>query len=330
MRSEFADKTAAGVDETDGSAGDKPDRTGRLSDPYRRLVATAHDDVPSVDPAASLVVVTYRTDRDAFESVLDALEAQTDEAFELVVVDNGVEWDIESRLRGLDYGTAYVELVRNCGVTVARNLGAELARSKLLVFLDDDAVPAEEFVAAHRRAHDGDAVAVRGRVVPRSDAFYNRLQRWYDLGDRTFPYLLNTEGNTSVDREAYRSVSGFSEELGGRAGHEGIDLTYRLVRAGYDREQIRYCPDPVVYHDYATTLLGYLHKRIVGGRNRKRLAERRSDLFEFASTYSPPASATRERSTAERVLGLALAGAVRVGRRLTTLHDTVRDRFRTA
>ncbi|RYJ19530.1 glycosyltransferase family 2 protein [Halogeometricum borinquense] len=318
------------VDNSEAPADETPciGRAERLSGVYRHLVETGFDNVQATEPAISVVVVTFQTSRNAFDSVLTAIEAQTDDAFELVVVNNGVDWDIESRLRDLDCGTAYVELIRNCGVTIARNLGAELALSDLLLFLDDDAVPEENFVAAHRCAHDdSDVVAVRGRIFPQSKTFYNRLQRWYDLGDRTLPYLLNIEGNTSIDREAYRSVSGFDEKLGGRAGHEGIDLTYRLIRTGYDRDQIVYCPDAVIYHDYATSLSGYIRKRIVSRRYRKRLTNRRPELFEFARTYSPPDDVTRNKSPLDHLVHLALDGVIRLGCRAVEVRDTIRSQF---
>ncbi|MDS0295138.1 glycosyltransferase family 2 protein [Halogeometricum luteum] len=303
-------------------------RFADLSESHRAAVEAGFDESPAAAPAVSLVVVTYRTDRDAFESVLSALRSQTDDDFELVVVDNGVEWDLGARLREVEGGAVYAELSRNCGVTLARNLGARLGDADLLLFLDDDAVPAPDFVAAHRRAHAAvDVVAVRGRVVPQSRTFYNSLQRWYDLGDRPRPFLLNIEGNTSVARDAYRSVSGFDEKLGGRAGHEGIDLTYRLVRAGYGRESIVYSPDPVVYHDYATSLLGYLEKRVVGRRHRKRLAARRPELFEFASAYSPPDDGGFEQSPAERFTHLALDAATRLGSAAVGLMQALRTRF---
>lgn len=334
MHPEGTDGSTAGAESetSDGhhEAGASP-MTGRFADlpePYRAVVERGFDGSQAADPAASLVVVTYRTDRDAFESVLSSLRSQTNDDFELVVVDNGVEWDLAARLRAVDDGAVYAELVRNCGVTRARNLGARLGDADLLLFLDDDAVPARDFVAAHRRAHTADGVAaVRGRVRPQSRTFYNSLQRWYDLGDRPLPFLLNIEGNTSIDRDAYRSVSGFDEELGGRAGHEGIDLTYRLVRAGYDRESIVYRPDPVVYHDYATSLFNYLAKRIVSRRHRKRLSARRPDLFEFADTYSPPDDGAFERSAAERLTHLALDGAARLGGAAVRFERALRSRL---
>lgn len=301
--------SAEGADSERAAAG----RIDRLDATYRDEIETWFDDPAETRPEASVVVVTYRTPAEAFEELLSALDAQSAGAFEVVVVDNGTAWDAESAAIESDRVTAYAELRRNRGVTFGRNLGAALAVADVLVFVDDDAVPGPRFVEAHLDAHDGDVVAARGRVLPIEDSLYNRLQSWYDLGDEVIPYFLNTEGNASVDREAFRAVSGFDERLGGRAGHEGIDLTYRLLRSGYDREQVLYVPDAVVHHDNAADLRSYLKKRAVGKHYRAELAARRPEVFEFARTYSPPDRARERRGRLDRVAAIALDAAARIG-----------------
>lgn len=263
---------------------------------YRREITASFDRPLESPPTASVILVTYRTERSAFERTLEALGAQTAPSFEIIVVDNGNDWPVARVVEQFDRVTAFARLQRNCGVTVGRNLGAALAAADLLVFLDDDAIPDRGFVEGHVRAHDGtvrgvdtDVVGVRGRVRTSTGTIYNRLQSWYDLGDEPRPYYLNTEGNSSYDRTAYRSVGGFEEDLGGVAGHEGIDLTYRLVvDGGYDRDQFVYHPDPVIEHDMATDAVSYLRKRTVQRYNRRRLSDARPGIDDFAASYPSP------------------------------------------
>jgi len=99
----------------------------------------------------------------------------------------------------------------------------------VLVFLDDDGIPDESFVAAHRRVHrERDVVAARGRVDPRHDTIYNRLQHHYDLGSEPFPHFINIEGNYIVgagDRGINKSGGGQSaikNNLVRDSGEEGI------------------------------------------------------------------------------------------------------------
>ena len=171
-------------------------------------------DAEEAKPHASVVVVTYRTETSELRRTLDALANQTTFGFEVVLIDNGHQKDLTTIVRAYDVVRQYVRLRTNYGVTFARNLGAKLACSDLLVFLDNDAVPRQDFVTQHLRAHqEHDIVAARGKVLPRTENVYNRLQWWYDLGDEPFPFCLNIEGNTSFDRDVFLSQSGFDEDL---------------------------------------------------------------------------------------------------------------------
>ncbi|MFC5969871.1 glycosyltransferase family 2 protein [Halomarina salina] len=268
-----------------------------------RDVVHLHDN----DASVTVVVVLFRTDRRDFRRVLDRLSEQTASDFDVVLVDNGTSWDVVEAVESHPFVTTYVELTENHGITAARNIGAAATDSEILVFLDDDALPARDFVAQHARIHrDHDVVAVRGRVVPRADTIYNRLQTWYDLGDDPLPYYINIEGNASFDAEAFLAVAGFNEALTGRAGHEGIELSYRLESVVEGDEALRYHPGPVVYHDYATSLRGYVRK-VVYARKTKRLLERiYPDVFEYAAQYSEVQQTSSGLSHTDRLKEVAI------------------------
>lgn len=298
-------------------------RAEELPAEYREMVGSSTERPLSSTPSASVVVVTYRTPREVLRKGFAALDGQTADDFEVIVVDNGVSFDLDALVERTERVSVLVHLDSNYGVTKARNVGAEMAASGLLVFLDDDGVPARDFVAAHRDAHDDGAVAVRGRVLPRTDSLYNRLQTWYDLGDDRVPFTLNIEGNTSVDRAAFRAVGGFDESLSGRAGHEGIELTYRLLSGGYDRENIVYDPRPVIYHDYATDARSYLRKRIAGRRRRQLLTATRPEVARLAEEYSKPPSSNCERTRSDQFALLCLDAVVRLTLSVSSLRKKV-------
>lgn len=298
--------------------------TGRVADlpaSYRREVAAAADDPLSCAVGASVVVVTYRTDREELEPTLETLDDDSAGDVEVIVVDNGTDWAVEQSFEAFDAVSAYVRLERNCGVTVARNLGAHLASAELVVFIDDDVLLENDFVAAHRCAHETDVLGVRGRVLTTKDTFYNRRQTWYDLGETVRPYHLNTEGNSSYDRETFLSVGGFDERLAGRAGHEGSDLTYRLVDSGYDRDRFVYHPDPVVYHDIDDHPLPYLRKRIHRRYYKRRLLERRPQLWDFVCSYEHSTTDADSFNRRDRLLAHAFGASTRLGCALLELQD---------
>ncbi|RDI69648.1 glycosyltransferase family 2 protein [Halopelagius longus] len=298
-------------------------RVDELPAQYREMVGSSTERPLSAAPSASVVIVTYGTPRAVLRETLDALDEQTADDFEVIVVDNGVRFDLDELVERTERVSALVHLDGNYGVTVARNVGAEVAASDLLIFLDDDGIPDGDFVAAHRAAHDDGAVAVRGRVLPRSDSLYNRLQTWYDLGDERVPFTLNIEGNASIRRAAFREVSGFDESLSGRAGHEGIELTYRLLTSGYDREDIVYDPRPVIYHDYATDVRSYLRKRAAGRRRRRLLAATRPEVSKLAREYSKPTSSRSDRARGDRFALVCLDAMVRLTLAFTSLRKKV-------
>lgn len=275
----------------------------------RSLVTTGRE----TRPQASVIIVTYRTETSELRRTLDALASQTVSGFEIVLVDNDHREDLESVIGAYDIVRQYVRLHTNYGITFARNLGAKLARADLLVFLDDDAIPRLDFVEQHVLAHrEHDIVAARGKVLPRTDSVYNRLQWWYDLGDEPFPFYLNIEGNTSFEREAFISLSGFDEDLLGRAGHEGVELTYRFIRSGYGRDKLIYYPDAVIHHDNASGLRSYLHKRITDRRNGRLLKTKHPELAEFIRSYPTPIIPSPNRGLSDRLVALMLAITVTV------------------
>jgi GT2 family glycosyltransferase len=305
-------------------------RKENLNPRIEELPASYRDEVedyfyePALSVAESVVIVTYQTPEEELDRLLTALDEQTVDDFEVIVVDNGNEWAVDGLVSQFEHVTAYVKLRRNCGVTTARNLGAHLAGSSLVVFIDDDGVPEPDFVAAHRRAHRDNVVGVRGRVVPIDDTVYNRRQSWYDLGDEPMPYYLNVEGNCSFDRQAFLSVGGFAEDLHGRAGHEGIELTYRLVtEAGYTRDQFIYDPNPVLHHNVASGVIPYIMKRVTRGHNRDRIREWHPELSEFLKYYPDPSALNRLSGT-DRIAVAVLDRMINLGRVLVRVTSSVR------
>lgn len=219
-------------------------------------------DPAAATPGASVVIVAWQN-HDALDVTLSALTGQSVGDFEVIVADNGA--GLADRLRHwrdrLDIH--HVDLGSNRGVSTARNTAAQTARSDVICFLDDDAEPLAEWVAALQRALEPpEVVAVRGRVVPQTASVLNELARAYDLGEEVRPAVLNTEGNCAITRSVFEAVGGFNEAM---FGHEGAEISSRIV-AAYGTQSIVYTPDAVIRHDYVSSLPGYLRKRFRHGR----------------------------------------------------------------
>lgn len=233
---------------------------------------------------ASIVLPTYNR-RARLGSVLDALARQTvaPDAFEVVVVNDGSADDTAAFL------DAYRAKFRlrpihqaNSGPATARNTGIMAAEGKYVVFLDDDVVPVETFLAAHLRAHQSDDMLVV--LGPLSSLPYYRqpwvaweqakLELQYQAmlrGDWQPTFRQFWTGNASVLREHLLAVGGF--DVGFLRG-EDIELGYRLHLRGLG---FVFNSAAQGFHHAERSLASWVHAHDSYGRLEVRIFERKGD-----------------------------------------------------
>lgn len=120
----------------------------------------------------------------------------------------------------------------------ARNACAERTCGSILLFSDDDCLPAPDGLAAHVALQEAGLCAVIGGIDFRSDL---GVRRWRPA--RASYWLLNG-ANSSVPGVHFRAVGGFDETLSGYGG-EDLELGYRLSQVGVP---FRALPDSVTVH----------------------------------------------------------------------------------
>lgn len=133
-----------------------------------RAVATAMPPGGGVPMLVSVVTTTYNRP-DALREVLDALAAQDDPRFEVVIADDGSRDDTRAMLAGFAAGATPAPGLERLvhawhpddgfRAAAARNMAVAASRGDYLVFLDGDCVPRPDFVSRHR------ALAERGFMV---------------------------------------------------------------------------------------------------------------------------------------------------------------------
>jgi glycosyltransferase involved in cell wall biosynthesis len=113
-----------------------------------------------MDPKLCVVVLTWNEERN-IGGCLDALAAQSDQAFEVVVVDaaspDGTAAIVASRIPGFPVPLRLVVAATKIPIGEARNRGVELATSDWIAFLSADATPESDWVRQARaglRTHD--------------------------------------------------------------------------------------------------------------------------------------------------------------------------------
>jgi glucosyl-dolichyl phosphate glucuronosyltransferase len=232
------------------------------------------------EPRVTVILPTYRRP----ESLARTLEglARQDPGFEweLVVIDNDDapgSASVFASHEGAFGGRARMVRETRRGSAYARNRGIEEARGGVTAMIDDDVVPAPDWLAKIARpVLSGWCSGAGGLVLldPSVDrpswfdevAIGGYLARW-DLGaeERTLTekeFFLTA--NCAFDTAKLRASGGFEPSLGPRGRTPLVNddaLLVRRVREGGG--EVRWVPDAVVFHELPATRLNrrYMMRR---------------------------------------------------------------------
>jgi glycosyltransferase involved in cell wall biosynthesis len=209
---------------------------------------------------------------DCLRICLSALLSQTglSESPEIIVVDDGSQEPLGAPPR--------VRLLRqnNQGPAGARNTGLEASTGDLILFTDDDCIPARDWVAqmvdwldAHPAA-DG----VSGKVLNRNP--HNRYARvnqsiidgLREAGERAgeavpFATTNNIAYRAAVFSDGFRFDTGFLYP-----GGEERELHVRMAKQGYS---LGHCEGAIVIHDHAPSIVGFVRQQMAYGGGGARL-----------------------------------------------------------
>lgn len=231
-------------------------------------------------PRVSVILPTYRRP-ESLARALDGMLAQTaDVEWELIVIDNDQAPGAEPVFRAKAEAFAgRARLVRETrkGSAYARNRGIEEAGGDITAMLDDDVVPAPDWlekivepIQAGRCSGTGGLVVLDPSVErPRwfdELAIGGYLARW-DLGPTERP-LAATENiltaNCAFDTAKLRATGGFEPTLGPRGKTPLVNDDALLVRKVRELGgSIRWVPSAVVFHELPAARLNrrYIVKR---------------------------------------------------------------------
>jgi GT2 family glycosyltransferase len=202
------------------------------------------------------IVIPTRARWDILRRTLAALDGQTEQGFETIVVVDGEDQEPP------DLPKARVLRQPHAGPGVARNRGVDATDRRLVLFIGDDMVPKPDFVARHlarHRAHPEREAGVLGRVEWHPSVRRDRLHRWLDWSDALFHYRwLDAQGaeeagwerfyscNVSLKREFFLAAGGFDPDF--VFDYEDLDFGWRL---GQDGLRLFYEPAAITQHLHA-------------------------------------------------------------------------------
>lgn len=189
-------------------------------------------------PKFSVVIPSY--DRpDKLGALMAALSRQIERDFEVIVVDQSPSaWDGTQRPWGfpLFYFHAPVK-----GAVRARNTGAMLAQGDIIAFIDDDCLPAPEWLV-NARAHFAEPEVVGLEGLIQSDHLDD--PDWRPVTNVGFEGIGFMTANLFVRSAAFQHLGGFDLQFDKPHFREDTDFGWRLLDLG----KVPYGRDVVVFH----------------------------------------------------------------------------------
>jgi len=226
------------------------------------------------------VIICTRNGGSRIGACLKAVGKMTGGGFETIVVDDGSEDGTADHVAKY---FPWVRLIRlePCGLSAARNAGAEVAFGEILAFTDDDCEPDEEWIARIRPIfQDGRYAAACGPNLP------PRARTWEEAVVRAAPgapshVMLDDEEaehlpgcNLVVTKEAFDRVGGFDRRF--RTAGDDVDFCWRLREAGF---RLGFVPGAFVWHWRRPSVLAFLRQQLGYGRAEKLLLEKHPHRF---------------------------------------------------
>jgi GT2 family glycosyltransferase len=223
----------------------------------------------------SVIVPTFNR-RDRLKRLLAGLEQHhaAGARFEVVVVVDGATDGTVEMLAALRMGyPLQVHHQPNQGPAAARNAAIAAATGEVLLFLDDDVVPAEGMISRHLRIHAYDRQAVvTGPMIDPPDRTLAPWLRWEAVMLRKqYDAMLAGEyaptprqfytANASVRREHVLAAGGFDTRF---TRAEDVELAYRLAHRGM---RFYFEPAAAVLHEPDRTFESWLRVGYEYGRH---------------------------------------------------------------
>ena len=274
------------------------------------------------------------------EPCFKALRAQSDQNFELLVVDNGstdgsVKWLEDHRIPS-------IFLEENTGFSGAVNIGIRESVTPYVILLNNDTEPQPDYVKEMVKAIEGSPkiFSVSSKMIQlyhkdlMDDAgdMYSVLGWAYQrgVGQKSSGYnkacrvFSACAGAAIYRREVFDKIGGFDEDH--FAYLEDIDVGYRAKICGYENW---YCPKAVVYHvGSGTSGSKYNSFKVkLAARNNLYLNYKNMPLLQLILNFLPILAGMAVKYMFFRRIGFASDYMEGVKEGLKTLKKTKKVRF---
>jgi glycosyltransferase involved in cell wall biosynthesis len=220
----------------------------------------------------SVIVATYNRP-DALNVVLQSLECQTDNNFEIIIADDGSDDETRSLIeRHIQKTKNLIKHVwhEDLGFRLSkiRNLAMQSATGSYLIFLDGDCAVQPDFIESHRRLSEKGFIVTGSRILLEKEITEkickDRSFNFSEFKRNSFKYLIKKQINKFLplfiklpdhplrkykkfqwrrikgcNLGCWKSdaidINGFDEVLVGW-GHEDADFVFRMYQNGINRK----------------------------------------------------------------------------------------------
>ncbi|HEY81589.1 MAG TPA: glycosyltransferase [Caldilineae bacterium] len=210
--------------------------------------------------------------------------------YEVIVVDDGSEDGTADVARA--YG-ARVLTQEHLGPAAARNAGAKLARTDIIVFTDADCEPAPDFLERILEPFDAPIVSgARGVYRTQQESLVARfVQLEYEERYQRIARVEQEEGGVDAldtsyaayRRDVFLKAGGFDTRYRHAAG-EDHELSFRLAREG---RIFRFAPGAVVYHWHVESVRKYARRKFRIGYWKAFLSKQHPE-YALHDSHTPP------------------------------------------
>jgi glycosyltransferase involved in cell wall biosynthesis/2-polyprenyl-3-methyl-5-hydroxy-6-metoxy-1,4-benzoquinol methylase len=184
------------------------------------------DQLSKKKPYFSVIIPTYNR-HDKLNDLMKSLCKQKCRDFEVVIVDQSEDmWSQPDFTCDLDLFYIHIETK---GAVRARNLAAFYARGIVLAFIDDDCIPAPEWLYNAKILIDqGDNIGIEGLI--KSDKLNDPAYR--HVKNEGFEGIGFMTANLLLSSEVFNRINGFDELFDHPHFREDTDLAWRALEYG--------------------------------------------------------------------------------------------------
>lgn len=188
------------------------------------------------------VIVPAKNEEKYIMNVFRGLKKQSFKDFEVIIIDGG------STDNTVNISKKYAKVIvdKRKGIGRARNIGAKIAKGKLLVFIDADTMPSKNTLEEYKNTINNEVIAATGPILPLEKTNLRTV-----LGFKFVSIVFVKFGikigrpsiigsNFAISKNAFDKINGFDEKL---ITYEDWDLSNRVKKYG----KIKFVDKALVY-----------------------------------------------------------------------------------